>query len=410
VAGAVPYGLGDPNLDVQCPSPASCPVEAWLDPLIHGGYGMSYARTTLPYDAVASADASGRCIWAGTGAGGFTNPDPHRAGQQYHTYLFHWLLAANRLGLEPVVSLTAGTGVLNRPVPSSSWLDQRKYYCAVYWTLWATARWGVPIRHLEAWNEPDVNGYAANPGGAATDYNTANRAVTEVHADHAEVPGAALAAGTLSTMSCARGGVCSNLVTFMNDYISGLRSTPGYWSFHDYDDVTAAGAEQTSPYVTNLEAFDEVLTARYGSGYRAPIWITEAGARLDQPNIKEPDGAEPGCDNGEPDAYNPAWGGGYKVGNCLDWAPDPALAKIRQAWAAQAFHDLTALPSGRVTQVDWWTPNDAAGSGWDSALLDPAGRPRASYCVLAYAESPQTAAADGRCAGNPLDAGDLGGR
>jgi hypothetical protein len=407
-ADAVPFGLGDPNLDAQCPSLGGCAARPWLDPLIHGGYGMSYARTTIPYDAVASADSSGRCIWAGTGEGGFTNPDPYRVGEQYHTYLRHWLEAAERLGLEPVIAFTQGTAAIDDPVPLSL-LDQRKYYCGVYWTLWATAHWGMPVRYVEAWNEPDVNGYRGNPGGAAVDFNTAYRATAQVHEDYAAVPAAELAAGTLSTMSCARGAVCSNLVTFLNDYISGLSYIPGAWSFHDYDDVTAAGVQQASPYGTNLQAVNDVLVSRYGPGYTAPIWITEAGARIDQPNIREPDGTEPGCDNGEPDGYNPAWGGGYKVGDCLDWAPDQQLAKLRQAWAAQAFHDLATLLGGRITQVDWWTPNDGAGAGWDSGLLDPSGQPRSSYCVLAYAESPAVASADGRCTGSPLDGGDIGG-
>lgn len=408
-AGAAPYGLGDPNLDAQCPSLAACPGRPWLDPLIHGGYGMSYARTTIPYDAVASADSSGRCIWAGTGRGGFSNPDPYRVGQQYHTYLWHWLEAAKRLGLEPVLAFTQGTAAIDDPVPSSE-IDQRKYYCGVYWTVWAAARWGVPVRYLEAWNEPDVNGYRGNPSGAAADYNTAYRAVTQVHEDYGAVPAPQLAAGTLSTMSCARGAVCSNLVTFLNDYISGLSHSPGAWSFHDYDDVTAAGAQQSTPYATNLQALASVLDTRYGPAYAAPIWITEAGARLDQPNIREPDGTQPGCDNGESDAYNPAWGGGYKVGNCLDWTPDPQLASLRQAWGAQAFHDLATLLGGRITQVDWWTPNDGFGTGWDSALLDHRGLPRSSYCALAYAESPAVATADERCPGSPLDRGDIGGR
>ena len=85
------------------------------------------------------------------------------------------------------------------------------------------------------------------------------------------------------------------------------------------------------------------------------------------------------------------------------------MAKLRQAWAAQAFHDLGTVLSGRVTQVDWWTPTNGAGSGWDSALLDPSGLPRSSYCALAYAESPEIATVDSRCSGSPLDGGDIDG-
>jgi hypothetical protein len=410
VAQAVPYGLGDPNLDAQCPSANACFAASWLDPLIHGGYGMSYVRTTLPYDAVASADSSGRCISSGTGAGGYRNPDPNRNGAQYRTYFLNWLAAAKRLGLEPVVAFTMGTAAIDDPVPAASALDQRKYYCAVYWTLWAAAHEGTPVRYVEAWNEPDVNGYKENPSGAAAVYNDASQAVSRVHADDTAVPAAELAAGTLSSMDCARGAVCSNLLAYLNGYIDSLAHAPGYWSFHDYDDVTAAGIEQASPYASSLDAFAGVLASRYGPGYHGEIWITESGARLDQPNILEPDGSRPRCDNGEQDGFNPAWGGGYKLGNCLDWVPDPGLAGVRQAWAAQGFHDLATLFGGRVTQVDWWTPNNAAGSGWDSALLDTGGNPRKSYCVLAYAESPAIAATDTRCTGSPLDGGDVGGQ
>lgn len=408
-AGAVPYGLGDPNLDAQCPASGACPAKTWLDPLIHGGYGMSYVRTTIPYDAVASADSNGRCIWSGVGRGGFGNPDPDRSGEQYRTYVYDWLASAKRLGLEPVIAFSKGTARLDEAFPSTSRLDQRRYYCAVYWTLWAAAQWGTPVHYLEAWNEPDVNGYGGNPVGAAADYNTAQQAVSQVRADYPSVPAPELAAGTLSSMGCAAGAVCSNLVDYLNSYIGALHDTPGYWSFHDYDDVTTGGGRQRSPYAYNLDAFENVLVSRYGSGYNAPIWITEAGARLDQPNIQEPDGTEPQCNNGELDGYNLSWSGGYKVGNCLDWVPDPHLARLRQAWAAQAFHDLAAPFGGRVTQVDWWTPNNGAGSGWDSALQDVAGLPRSSYCVLAYAETPAVATGDARCPGSPLDGGDING-
>jgi hypothetical protein len=409
-AGAAPYGLGDPNLDAQCPASGACPAARWLEPLIHGGSGMSYVRTTIPYDAVASADPNGRCIWSGTGRGAYSNPNPDQAGQQYRQYVYNWLAAAKRLGLQPVIAFNKGTSEIDEGVPSTAQIDQRRYYCAVYWTLWAAAHWGVPVHYVEAWNEPDVNGYAGNPTGAAVDYNTAQQAISQLQSDHPSVPGPELAAGTLSSMGCGPGAVCSSLVDYLNGYIDALQQTPGYWSFHDYDDVTAAGVRGQSPYAYSLDAFDNVLVNRYGSGYDPPIWLTEAGARLDQPNIQEPDGSEPECNNGELDAYNLSWSGGYKVGNCLDWAPDPQLARLRQAWAAQAFHDL-ATPSGpRVTQVDWWTPNNGAGSGWDSALLDTAGLPRSSYCVLAYDEAPSTAALDPRCPGSPLDLGDVDGR
>src|SRR5947199_325876 len=82
-----------------------------------------------------------------------------RAGEQYRSYVFNWLAAAKRLGLEPVIAFTAATAGIDGPVPAGAGLDQRKYYCAVYWTEWAAAHWGTPVRYLEAWNEPDVNGY-----------------------------------------------------------------------------------------------------------------------------------------------------------------------------------------------------------------------------------------------------------
>jgi len=364
-------------------------------------------RTTIPYDAVASADTAGRCVLSNAAAGGYSNPNHDRPGEQYRDYVYRWLGAAERLGLEPVIAFNKGTADVDEAVPSTAQVDQRRYYCAVYWTVWAAAQWGAPVRYLEAWNEPDVNGYGGNPVGAAADYETARQAVAQVHADYPSVPEPQLAAGTLSSMGCGPGAVCASLIGYLNGYIDALHHPPGYWSFHDYDDVTAAGARQTSPYSYNLNAFKDVLAARYGLGYSASIWITEAGGRLDQPNLQEPDGTEPQCNNGELDGYNLSWSGGFKVGNCLDWAPDPQLARLRQAWAAQAFHDLATPIGGRITQVEWWTPNNAAGSGWDSALLDTAGVPRSSYCVLAYAEAPATATADRRCLGSPLDGGDV---
>jgi hypothetical protein len=401
-ASAGPYGLGAPSLDGQCP--ASGPCQGWLEPLIHGGYGMSYARTMIPYDAVATADGGGRCVLSGA-AGRYANFNPDVPGEQYRTYVYNWLMAAKRLGLQPVIAFTKGSApAVDNAVPSDSGLDHRRYYCAVYWTLWTAARWGVPIHHLEAWNEPNINGYGGNPAGAAADYTAAYQAAAQVHADYPSVPVAELAAGTLSSMGCGAGAVCSNLSQYLNGYIDALHQTPQYWSFHDYEDVTAAGITESSPYAVNLHGFENVLASRYGSAYNAPIWITEAGARIDDPNPQEPDGAKPQCNNGELDAYNYTWSA-FKVGNCLDWMPDPHLARLRQAWAAQAFLDLPL--SGRVTQVDWWTPEDPPGAGWDSALLDTGGLPRSSYCVLAYAEPPAAAAIDPRCPGSPLDRGDI---
>ena len=165
---------------------------------------------------------------------------------------------------------------------------------------------------------------------------------------------------------------------------------------------TSAGAESTGSYTANLDAFTAILDAHYGAGYNAPIWITEAGAQLQGGNAREPDGRAPNCDNGEAgDDLLPS--GLWRISACLDQGGP--TGHLRQAWAAKAWLELPIL-NPRVTQIDWHEPDDVAHSGWDSALLDPAFQPRASYCVIAYAEEPPAAAGDPRCRGNPLDVGD----
>jgi len=208
-------------------------------------------------------------------------------------------------------------------------------------------------------------------------------------------------------MGCGPGAVCSSLIDYLNGYIGALHSTPGYWSFHDYDDVTAAGVREQSPYAYSLDAFYNVLVSRYGSGYE-PADLDHRGRRAARP-AQHPGARRqrgPQCDNGELDAYN-------LIG--------PAASGL--APASTGRRTLTSRGSGRrgprrrsttsrrrpgraSPRSTGGPPNNAAGSGWDSALLDIAGLPRSSYCVLAYGEAPSAAALDPRCPGSPLDGGD----
>jgi hypothetical protein len=366
---------------------------------------MSYVRAGFPYDTAGTADASGRCLSARTGQ--YANPNPGRDNEPYWRNLQTWLAAAYALRLKPVVALTPGTATIDAASsnPGADPAGTRRYACGVRRLLHLAASWGTPIRQLEAWNEPNLTGYSGDPAGAAHVYDVAYGQVAEFAAAEPGQGPVELAAGSMSSMTsvlCDGGAPCPDTTRWLSTYIEHLKHRPGFWSFHDYADITAAGVESTDAYSANLDAFISVLASHYGAGDRTPIWLTEAATQLHGGLVREPNGTARTCDNGEPgDELSPR--GEWRMSACLD--QDTVAARQRQAWAARAWLQIP-IRNPRVTQIDWWTPNTGAYVGWDSALLDSIDTPRASYCVLAYGEDPATAAADARCQGNPLDVGD----
>jgi len=240
---------------------------------------MTRSRARTPPDAACGLGPGGAAIRIPIPTGSDSSTEPTSATG---------CLRPSLLGLEPVIAFTAGTATIDDPVPDST-LDQRKYYCGVYWTLWGRGTMGNagrPRRGLERARCQRLPRQSRR-----------RRRLLE-HRRSGRDPGTRRRRGRSGGGARRRDAVDDELRTrgrllqpaeYLNDYISALDSEPAYWSFHDYDDVTAGGAQQRSPYAGNLQAFSDILVGRYGPAYSAPIWITEAGGRLDQPNILEPD-------------------------------------------------------------------------------------------------------------------------
>ncbi len=172
---------------------------------------------------------------------------------------------------------------------------------------------------------------------------------------------------------------------------------PTDWAVHDYTDPTAQGTADLRGFVATLAQLND----RYDAGAGAHIWVTEAGVHLDSGTRRDdnhPDGVACHTTDGGDDTFG-----------CLVDGNPAAQALGGQVWrelagvAAPAEHGAV-----RVTQLFWYqfalaaTTCTAAApcqlangvvyaSGqslptlhsWDSALVDSAGRPRASFCALA---------------------------
>ncbi len=189
---------------------------------------------------------------------------------------------------------------------------------------------------------------------------------------------------------CARGyGGCqqpgSNPTTMPTD-----------WAVHDYTDPTAQGTADLREFVTALAQLND----HYAAGAAANVWITEAGVHLDAgtpQDANHPHGVTCHAVVGTNDTFG-----------CLVDGNPAAQARGAQVWRELA--EVTA-PTGRgavrVTQLFWYqfalaaeactsaNPCQLANGvvyvsgqslpilhSWDSALVDSAGRPRASFCIL----------------------------
>jgi hypothetical protein len=143
---------------------------------------------------------------------------------------------------------------------------------------------------------------------------------------------------------------------------------------HDYDDPTAGGTADLSSFEKTLSA---ALRARDGGPVY--VWVTEAG--VNPGSQTRFDDNRRGCRGSEPDNAG-------TLGACVDNVP---RAQERGARAWRRLLDVSA-PGVRTTQVYWFEFELI--NGWDSALVDAEGRPRASLCALVGGLE---------CDGNPRD-------
>jgi hypothetical protein len=171
---------------------------------------------------------------------------------------------------------------------------------------------------------------------------------------------------------------------------------PTDWAVHDYTDPTAQGTADLREFVAALAQ----LNNRLNAGAAAQVWVTEAGVHLDSGTRRDanhPGGVACHAVNGGNDTY----------GCLVDGNPET------QALGGEVWRELAgvAAPTEHgavgVTQLFWYQFALAATScttaapcqlangvvyasgqslpalhSWDSALVDSAGRPRASFCAL----------------------------
>jgi hypothetical protein len=364
-----------------------------LDP---GGY----MRLWAPFDVLSAWNAAhGRC---GPSPYALGRPAPFNAlnGTEVFDRLVWNIQGARALGLIPEVVFSAGSGEGVPAYPDPGYGDASHpfvgltpagldYYCGVAGVmvgLRAALGSEAPNR-WEAFNEPDkypayqtnVQGlcghtYAAcGPLEAAELWELANSVASrigdqKVAALSLTYPDSPYAAAYLqlvsSSVPCPIG----------REPVPISCQFPRYWAVHDYDDPTAGGTADLSSFEKTLSA---ALRARDGGPVY--VWVTEAG--VNPGSQTRFDDNRRGCRGSEPDNAG-------TLGACVDNVP---RAQERGARAWRRLLDVSA-PGVRTTQVYWFEFELI--NGWDSALVDAEGRPRASLCALVGGLE---------CDGNPRD-------
>ncbi|MFZ1994604.1 MAG: hypothetical protein WAU75_10890 [Solirubrobacteraceae bacterium] len=336
-----------------------------------------------------------------------------------------------------------GTPTVPNPADPAQAAD---YSCGVdlaLRALWAARQTtGMPV-DLEAWNEPDMTpGYegtrtgdprrcpaptiaapsCSDPWRAAMLWYLAQTDATALRQSTPRFPSVTVAALTLGApeeltyldagharLSTRQGSLYAGYYQSLYEIV---HCAPGYggcrqpganpatmptdWAVHDYTDPTAQGTADLREFVTTLAQLND----QYAGGAAANVWITESGVHLDsgtRQDANHPRGVTCHTPLGADDTFG-----------CLVNGNPTA-----QGHGAQVWRELTgvAAPTShgavRVTQLFWYqfalaaracTPGDpcqlangivyTSGESlpflhsWDSAMVDSAGRPRASLCAL----------------------------
>ena len=374
-AAAVSYGLGDFGLDAYGDSTSFHTLCGWNGLACgHGGLNIGYTRLSVPYNALGTYDSTlGKCV--------DTSGDPYNwvwhNGVQvpYSQALQSWLGEADKDGLQPMFAVTWGNPHLTGEGDNPSYPTANGYVCGLEALMQAEGS----VHEWEVFNEPEQ-------GLCASD--AANFASLAVRAAAVEGrPSDTLVAGSFASrddpLDNSNHPDCGHPSGdwFTRDYVSAIKANglnPSVWSWHPYGDVNASYAGHNNTHQT--EDLASYLNQQFPS--HPSFWLTEAGVAL----------------------------------NLAPYGQDIDGSKIAQANAARGFKNLARAPnqafSGQISRVYWYeyqTYGDGTSTGsdiWDSALLgitnvdwveDGGGVPRASYCVLAYGDSPDQAATDQRC-------------
>ncbi len=168
--------------------------------------------------------------------------------------------------------------------------------------------------------------------------------------------------------------------SYASTYLSALKSS-GYnswatsWSVHDYYDLIAS--QSCSPGDSSacdhqgLSHFVAWL-GRQGEPTN-DVWVTEAG--------------------------DASLGGAWLAHTRSEEADTAYAWEQLRSYAQHVFwYQWQTFWSQWGTLWSQWPPFSV--DDWDSALLDSSGKPRPSYCVIAFGETPEDALADSRCPGS----------
>jgi hypothetical protein len=367
-----------------------------------GANAFQYARTGMPWDSVNTG---------GTALGSACVPEappPAFYGTPWIALVENSVLAARRAGIDPLIAITTNgaaryPGDGNADDPANPAANQ--YRCGfrgIVSTLDAfAARHGIaPPTEYETYDEPDgaqvKNTCNPTPGGDLPPHSADQCAAWYYY--EADVANRTVFGDKLTLVALSADGDSANdpHLIAIGAYASYLTGTvglyPSVWSFHPYEDVTAAGypAARGSAH-SDTSRVSEYIASLYPPTRAQPrIWLTEAAAQITDP-VGTYFGAPEGCADGEADDPAP-----HSLGGCLDGNPRA------QAYAASDFLTLARAGSafpGQITRVYWHQFDSPAAhpTSWDSGLVAPGDRyERASYCVLA-GESVARALADPAC-------------
>ena len=368
---------------------------------------VQYARMVVPWDAFQTWNTTTQACVAntttGTAAGSYYETDD--SGGSWAGALEAFATAARNDGVVPLIGLGNGNGQgrassateprypnpRTGPTTSPSTGDQM-YSCGFEGITATLAQVIGEASPIETYNEPDNDpnvGTLTSPERAARFYLDARAAEQALGARNPLIAGA-------MNYATVDHNCCGWMDAFLTDLKAGVQSfgepLPAAISGHPYNDPTRSGA---CACLSDAGTMNLVTQVNQELAAGEPIWLTEVGVWLDDPAS---DGA------------------GATLGRDVDGNP------LAQAYGAQGFADLAAL-SPQVQAVFYYEFEtygdglDVGGDSFDSALLgissaawgsagqdgayDPAagayGVPRASLCVLAYGDTPQTAVTDSRC-------------
>ena len=231
-----------------------------------------------------------------------------------------WLSAAQSAGVRPLVSFGADSGRATSNFPSV-----KQYTRAVR----AFVRRFPQVTSYTAWNEPDFpfRKLARNPRLAAEYFNV----LYNVCGRQCQVLAGDVFLPATGPTPPIINHVKARLNTWLPGYIKGLHHRPAGWALHDYTEVRGRNTSQLRTLMR--------LT-------RGPIWLDETGGVLRR---------------------------GHWV-----YGPESAAAAGRDEKyllsLSKRYHRVS-----RIYHYQWSAVRSA---GWDSALLDTRGRPRAAYWVV----------------------------